>query len=141
MASAQAKPPADDVLIGTWDIVEGAAAPWAPASERADLAAIAKRLVKTQVVFAAHAVTTTAKPFACKKAFYEATEYSPDAMFRGGLPELNQDRIVRDMGFARGDVPGIDVMCGSETLSYHFRDRVTIMVAIDNILYTLKRGK
>jgi hypothetical protein len=141
VAPAAANPPPNDALIGTWDIVDAAPAPWADAKERAGLAAQAKKLIKTPVAFGRGDVTSPAKPLACKKADYEGTDYSPDAMFRGALLEPNQDRVVREMGFAKGDVPGVDVICESETLSYHFRDKTTILVAVDNIVYTLKKTK
>jgi hypothetical protein len=138
---AVAKPPADGALIGTWDIIDGAGAPWVSAKERANLTAAAKKLIKTQVVFGKGEVTSHAKALACKKAVYEGTEYSPDAMFRGSLLEPNQDTLVREMGFPKGDVPGIDVTCESETYSYHFRNPATVMVAVDNIIFTLAKAK
>lgn len=141
MAPALASPPADNALLGTWDIVEGAAAPWAQARERANLSAAGKRQIKTQVIFGRTEVTSRARALACKDAVYEGTEYSPDAMFRGALLEPNQDSVAHSMGFPPGDVPGIDVTCDNDTFSYHFRDKVTVMVAVDNIIYTLKRDK
>ena len=141
VAPALANPPPDDALTGNWEIVDAAPAPWADAKERGNLAIQGKKLIKTPVSFGRTDVTSPAKALACKKADYEGTDYSPDAMFRGALLEPNQDRVVREMGFPKGDVPGVDVTCESETLSYHFRDKTTILVAFDNIVYTLKKTK
>ena len=55
------------------------------------------------------------------------------------LPEPNQERVALNMGFAKGDVPGMEVRCTSGLYAYHFRDRDTALFAYDNVIYTLRR--
>ena len=130
---------AGNPLLGKWEVVEAAPAPWAAEKERPALAAEASRLLKMQITFAPKEVIANHKAMACKSAEYEQTEYSPDALFRGSLPEPNQDSVAVSLGFPRGDVKGVDVMCADDAFSYHFRDPNTALVALDNVIYTLKR--
>jgi hypothetical protein len=130
---------AGNPLLGKWEVVEAVPAPWAAEKERPALAAEANRAIKMQITFAPTEVITTHKGLACKAVEYEQTEYSPDALFRGSLPEPNQDSVAVSLGFRRGDVKGVDVTCDSDSFSYHFRDANTALTALDNIIYTLKR--
>ncbi len=139
---ALACPPAqagDIALLGKWEIVDAAPAPWADDKERAALIAEGRRLLKMQIAFAAGEVIASHKTLACKKAQYEPTEYSPDALFQGGLLEPNQEKVAQSMGFPKGDVPGVDVTCSTGSFSYHFRDKTTALLAFNDVIYTLKR--
>ena len=74
-----------------------------------------------------------------KRVRYEPTQYPIDALFLGMLPEPNQERLALNMGFAKGDVRGIDVRCTGGLFAYHFRDPNTVLFALGNVIYTLKR--
>src|SRR5690348_11853359 len=69
---ASTAPAATASIFGTWHIVEAAPAPWVRPENQAALAAIGKRLINTQVVFAKGSVKSKFKPFDCKsKVLYE----------------------------------------------------------------------
>ncbi len=126
-------------LIGTWEIVEAQPAPWTPESQRASLLAESKRLLKQVITFAPNKVISKHKALACKRAEYEPTDYEADAMFQGNLPEPNPTAAAVRLGFKKGEVPGVDLKCTTGAYSYHFRDRNTVLTALSNVIYTLKR--
>jgi hypothetical protein len=130
---------AEVALLGTWEIAEAAPAPWTTEKDRPALAAEGRRLVNVEIAFRPREVAAKGKALACKNPRYEATDYSPDALFRGALPEPQQDRMAKELGLPRGDVPGVDVTCAAGAFSYHFRDKDTALMALDDVIYTLRR--
>ncbi len=131
---------AEASLLGQWEIVDAAPAPWVAEDQRAAAAARGKRLLKTLIVFKAKEVTSKVKGLGCRRAEYQASEYPLDALFRGALPEPNQERVALNMGFKRGgDVPSVDLRCTTGQFTYHFRDPKTLLYAFDNVIYTLQR--
>ena len=126
-------------LLGDWVIVEATPAPWTEESRHPALAAQGKRLINVELTFKANEVVSKHRPFACRRARYEPTEYPPDAMFQGNLPEPNPAAVAARYGFPKGDIRGVDLRCTGGVFSYHFRDRNTVLTAFDNVIYTLKR--
>jgi hypothetical protein len=92
-----------------------------------------------EIVFGPREVVAKHPAFACKLPEYQMVDYSPDALFRGGLPEPQQERMAHKLGLPPGDVPTVDVNCASGDMSYHFRDKNTVLVAADDVIYTLTR--
>lgn len=129
----------DNRLLGSWEVVEAQPAPWTEESQRATLAAEGKRLLKQVITFAPREVVSRHKALACKRAEYEPTDYEADAIFQGNLPEPNPTAAALRLGFKKGTIPGIDVTCAKGAYSYHFRDRNTVLTALNNVIYTLKR--
>ena len=130
---------ADVSLLGDWVIVEAMPAPWADESRLAALAAQGKRLINVEIGFKPSEVVSKHRPFACKRARYEPTDYPADAIFQGNLPEPNPSGAATRLGFPKGEISGVDLRCTGEVFSYHFRDRNTALTAFDNVIYTLKR--
>ena len=126
-------------LIGTWEIIEAQAAPWAEEDRHAALTAAGKRLLNQIITFAPREVTSKNKALACKRAEYESTTHEPDAIFQGNLPEPNPGAVALRFGFKKGEIPGVDLKCRTGAYSYHFRDRNTVLTARGNVIYTLKR--
>lgn len=129
----------DNALLGTWEIVEAQPAPWADEKQRAALAAEGKRLLNQVVTFAPKEVASRHKALACRRAEYEPTDYEADAIFQGNLPEPNPTAHAIRLGFKKGEIPGVDLKCTTGVYSYHFRDRNTVLTALSNVIYTLKR--
>ena len=128
-----------NVLLGTWEIVDAQPAPWAEQSQHASLAAAGKRLIKQAITFAPREVTSRNKSLSCRRAQYEPTAYEADAIFQGNLPEPNPTAAALRLGFKKGEIPGVDVKCTTGVYSYHFHDRDTALTARSNVVYTLKR--
>lgn len=133
-ASAQ-----QNLLLGTWEIVEAQPAPWVEESRHTAINAAGKRMIGQTVTFAARQVTSKHKALACRRAEYETAEYQADALFQGNLPEPNPTAAAVRLGFKKGDVRTVDLKCSSGPYSYHFRDRDTVMTALGNVIYTMKR--
>lgn len=133
-------PAAGVSILGTWQIVEAIPAPWSRPEEQASLVTVGKRLLKTEVTFAASSVSSKFKPFNCKsKVLYEANSIDIDALFQGNLPEPNPAAAAMRLGFPRGDIPGVDVRCLKALHTFHFRDANTALINLDRVIYTLKR--
>ena len=115
-------------------------APWALPGEQAALAAEGKRMLKTEVTFGPGSVASKFKPFDCKsKVLYEPNSIEADALFQGNLPEPNPTAAAARLGFAKGDIPGVDVRCLKAQHTFHFRDANTALISINRVIYTLKR--
>ena len=131
---------ADVSIIGKWRIDEAVVAPWAPPDEQAALAAEGKRMLKTEVTFGPGSVTSKFKPFNCKsKVLYEANSIEADALFQGNLPEPNPTAAAARLGFAKGDIPGVDVRCLKAQHTFHFLDPNTALISINRVIYTFRR--
>jgi hypothetical protein len=129
----------DNLLLGTWEIVEAQPAPWTEEGRRDVLAAEGKRLLKQVITFAPKEVISRHKTLACRRAEYQTTDYEADAIFQGNLPEPNPTAAALRLGFKKGEIPGVDLKCRSGAYSYHFRDRNTALTAFSNVIYTLSR--
>ena len=133
-------PAAEVSIIGRWEIVEAAAAPWTKADEQAALAAEAKRMLHLAITFRTQEVSSNNKLFTCKRGVvYESNELEVDSIFEGNLPEPNPAATAARMGFAKGTIPGVDVKCFNAQFSFHFRDPNTALINLNSVIYTLKR--
>jgi hypothetical protein len=127
-------------ILGKWQIVEAVPAPWSKPEDQAALAAAGKRLLNTEVTFAAGSVKSKFKPWDCKsKVIYTANSIEVDALFQGNLPEPNPAAAAVRLGFPRGDIPGVDVRCLKALHTFHFRDPDTALINLDRVIYILKR--
>jgi hypothetical protein len=92
------------------------------------------------VTFAPGSVASKWKALNCKsKVLYAANSIEVDALFQGNLPEPNPSAAAARLGFAKGDVPGMDVRCTKALHTFHFRDADTALININRVIYTLKR--
>lgn len=133
-AMAQTSP-----LLGNWQIDTAAVAPWiGPDKIHTIKEENVRRYVKQRVTFEATAVKSRDPLLACTKPSYEPTQIPPEGLFQGNLPQPQAD-IAKALGLPAGNVPGIDVACPNSRFSYHFRDKNTVLFALDNVIYTLKR--
>jgi hypothetical protein len=129
---------ADNPLLGRWQVTEAAVAPWAT-DKRAAPSSEARRLINMQIAFSAKGMKSGYATLNCSDASFEVRSDPPDVLFQAGLPEPNQAQIAESMGFPRGDVPGVEVSCSAGEFPFHFRDADTVMFALNDVIYTLKR--
>ncbi|MCX7311614.1 MAG: hypothetical protein NTV56_07785 [Alphaproteobacteria bacterium] len=140
MALAPPAPAAGVSILGKWQIVEAVPAPWSQPGEQGTLAAVGKRLLKTDVAFAASSVSSKFKPLDCKsKVIYTTNSIEVDALFHGNLPEPNPAAAAARLGFPKGDIPSVDVRCLKSQHTFHFRDADTMLINYDRVIYILKR--
>jgi hypothetical protein len=139
-AAAPSAHAADPSIIGNWEIIEAAPAPWTRPENHAALAADGKGLMHLVISFTPKAVNSKFKLFSCKRRVtYEPVELPVDTLFQGNLPEPNPAAVAARMGFPKGDIPSVDVKCINAKFTFHFRDPDTAMFNLDRVIYTLKR--
>ena len=127
-------------ILGKWQIVEAVPAPWSQPAEQANLTAVGKRLLKTDITFAASSVASKFKPLDCKsKVLYATNSIEVDALFQGNLPEPNPAAAAARLGFPKGDIPSVDVRCLKSLHTFHFRNADTMLINYDRVIYILKR--
>jgi hypothetical protein len=137
---ASAAPAAEMSMLGRWEIVEAAPAPWTRPENHAALTAEGKRMVGLDINFTPKAVQSKFKLFSCKRRVaYEAVALPVDTLFQGNLPEPNPAAAAARLGFPRGDVPSVDVICVNAKFTFHFRDPDTALINLNRVIYTLKR--
>jgi hypothetical protein len=135
---------ADDAgpILGKWLISQYQLAPWSRPEDAPQLNAEAKKLLKLQVTYSAKAVTARNTTIGCKDAHYETSNFPYDELFQGALGELSAEaraKTVKELGFPREPVPGIEPGCSTGEFSYHFRDPNTVLFALSDVIYILTR--
>ncbi len=123
------------VAVGPWRVTTGVIAPWALAEQaRLDRAVYLTRVVRLRA-----AVFAGLSPFACERPRYDQTTMPPEGLFQGNLPAPAAD-AARALGFAAGTVRGVRVTCASGMFEFHAVDASHLLVAIDNVIWTLDRS-
>lgn len=77
----------------------------------------------------------------CDTPNYEVNMTSPRGLFEGNLPDPGKD--ATDLGFKSSEISALTFTCASGaadvSLNFAMIDDDTIMLGLDNVLYTLKR--
>ncbi len=125
--------------FGTWTLADARVAPWwdkkgdAPAADPA---------IGT-ITFAA-AKSSGPPILTCDKPKYTVSVTEPRGLFEGGLPDA--DATAKSLGFdITGDITSMNFSCAAGdndvSLDFPMLDANTIMLGLDNMLYTFKRSK
>jgi Protein of unknown function (DUF3828) len=122
-------------LIGTWRVSRGVTAPWVTATEaRPDVRA-----------WLGATVRVTARQVAgpgvlrCGAPRLEATRMPPEGLFQGGLPSPAAP-AARALGFPAPPVTGVSLTCDAGIFEFHQPDAQSMLVAVDNVIWTLDRS-
>jgi hypothetical protein len=128
---------APNPMAGSWTIAESLPAPWGDAAEaKADWASA---LVGRTVSFGKERIEGPGE-FACTKASVAPSIFPPEALFQGNLPPANPAAAAKALGLPAGEVDGAEVSCAEGLSSYHFRNPDTALVALNNVIFVLKRN-
>lgn len=117
-----------------WRIERGVVAPWASPAVRVppagDFSGKALSFKGSKVVGPA--------PLACSQAEYEFVALPAEGMFQGNLP-APPDAAARKLGV--GDLPvlSMQVRCDGGLFDYHLASRDTMLLGLDNSVWTLAR--
>lgn len=163
--AAVAPPPGASEWDGTWRVVMGVVAPWVPAGlARPD----ARRWIGTEVVFAGPRVTGLGA-LDCEDAEFELVPVPPEGLFQGNLPVpavraaeslgIRMSREIRDAEGVRtstarhpthelatsetsnaASVPTLRLTASSGLFDFHRPDGSTLLVALDDVIWTLGRS-
>jgi hypothetical protein len=122
-------------LTGTWRVVRGQVAPWVAATEsRPDV-----REWLGQTIRVSAAGVSGPAVLRCATPRLEATNMPPEGLFQGGLP-APADAAARALGFAAPPVAGVRLTCDAGLFEYHQPDAQTMLVAVDNVIWTLDKS-
>ena len=133
-AQTFAATPASDIL-GTWKVTRGVVAPGVkPGRSLPDT----RTWLGQTVRFASGRVTGPA-PMGCGNARYEATHTPPEGLFQGVLPAPAKDAAWA-LDLPPGAVPGTSLTCDTGIFELHRAGATTLLVAVDNVIWTLDRS-
>lgn len=136
--SAQARASRDagaSALIGTWRVVRGQVAPWvAPAESRPDV-----REWLGQTVRVTARQVSGPRVLRCAAPKLEATRMPPEGLFQGGLPAPAAP-AARALGFPVPPIAGVRLTCDAGLFEFHQPDAQTMLVAVDNVIWTLDKS-
>ncbi len=123
-------------LIGTWRIEHGTVAPWVKKSDHSanPTALLGQIITVTKDLF------DGGKFARCAKPSMTVTHFPADALFQGGLPAPAK-KVARDeLGFSPFPVVGISLNCDAGLYEFHRADAQTMVVALNNVIWTLTRA-
>jgi len=138
-AQVQAKDQANDqaasssaAVSGDWRFTHATAAPWgAPLTGSAQLTGKTLHL-------APRAMTGPA-PLDCGTARLEDTSYPAEGLFQGNLP-APAESAAQALGIMKFPVAGLQVTCSKGIFDFHRADADTLLLALDNRIWTLSRA-
>ncbi len=122
-------------LIGVWRISHGVVAPWVKPT---DPKPNAHEFIGERVTF------TTARVdggplLQCARPNFEVTHMPAEGFFQGGLPAPMP--LAREaLGFTRLPVVGISLNCDAGLYAFHQADAQAMLVAVNNVIWTLDRS-
>jgi hypothetical protein len=141
VAAGGAARAAEPAYMGTWTIESAVEAPWVEPGRAPD-AAERSRLLGKAITFKAKAITG-AQPFTCRGPHYKLTAYTAELLFQGAFQELHEKDARRDpaklaagLGFRGPRIQTLETGC---EFDFHFVDRSTAEVGLNDYIYTLKR--
>jgi hypothetical protein len=119
-------------LTGTWRFTQATTAPWsAPQPDGIEL--IGKTLNLT-----ANGMQGP-DPLNCRRAQLEASRAPAEGLFQGNLP-APADKAARGLGLGVLPVAGLRVTCGQGLFDFHQADAETLLLGLDNQIWTLSRA-
>lgn len=127
----------DNPFLGTWTVSDAQAGPWVAANVRVG---VNPRIRNAIITFTATSVTGP-EPLGCAKAVYELKMAGPEFLFEGGLTDPKPQ--ARALGFTTDTFQAMSFSCDRPdadiSMDYAMPDRNTVVFALDNIIYTMKR--
>ena len=124
-------------LLGDWHITRGEAASWVAPEAQSKLNTTI--FVGQRVTFGKGRVVGPTV-LGCRGARYEREAVPAEGLFQGNLAAPAQAAAER-LGFAKGPVPTIHLSCETGLFDYHQVNGKTVLVALDNVIWTLERGR
>lgn len=132
---------ADAFYLGIWKLDSAIVAPWAGPNDKPDVAEKESLLGKTVTV--APSAITGPKIFACKGPHYKLTDYTADLLFQGAFGEMHDadkakdpSKLAASIGFTATPIKTLETGC---EFDWHFVDRSTAEISLDNYVYLLKK--
>ena len=122
-------------ILGGWRIVSGVVSPWV---REAKLVMPNRTWIGQMVAFAPQRVMGPGA-LRCRRATYWPTSVPAEGLFQGSLPAPATDAAAA-LGIVTMPVRGASLRCDSGVFELHLVDSTTLLVALDNVIYTLDRS-
>lgn len=122
---------AQGAFAGSWMVAEWSVAPWVTPTERANIKPNNDVLNHSVIFTSKHVVGPTL--LTCDTPKYLTVSSPYEGLFEGGLPKPKTD------GPALGFKAPVKTLRPSCDFDFHMKDENTVMFALDNVLYTMKR--
>jgi hypothetical protein len=119
---------------GRWRVTIGIPAPWLPVVAKADTRA----WVGEELRFGARSLRGPGV-LSCRDAQYEMVSVPAGELFQGKLPAPAAVSAER-LGIGRTPLPGLRVRCDGSILDFHRVDADTMLIAVDDVIWTLDRS-
>jgi hypothetical protein len=129
-AAGAQEPPSS--MAGTWRFTHSTPAPWGT-----PIAGGAKLTGQTLVLTANRLQGPV--PLNCTPTRLEATSHPVEGMFQGNLP-APADKMAQNLGLGTLPVAGLRVTCDQRLFEFHQADADTLLLALDNQIWTLSRA-
>jgi hypothetical protein len=122
-------------ILGRWRIVRASIAPW---TRRAKIVSSNVRWIGREIRFDASRVTGPGV-LRCDRATYTPTHLDAEGLFQGSLPSPAKDAAAR-LGLVDTPVEGVSLRCSTGLFELHRPDPNTMLLALDDMIYTLDRS-
>lgn len=123
------------IAAGCWRITHAVVAPWAHAGT--DGRAVPAR--RDRWVRFHRASVDGPGALNCAHAVFEPTHYPAEGLFQGNLPAPAM-ASARTLGIARLPLAGVRVTCDTGVFEFHRIDADTLLLGLDNRVFTLSRA-
>lgn len=134
IASAQPAGDTTESVLGRWRVTRARVAPWV---YRAKLTSGNRSWIGRTITFAPGRVTGPGV-LNCGRARYTATRVPAPLLFQGALTAPTAD--AADLGIVALPAPGARLRCDTGVFELHRADASTLLIALDNVIYTLDRS-
>ncbi len=122
-------------LVGTWRVTRGVAAPWVVASTSPpDVGAWLGQTLRVS-----RAQVDGPGVLRCSRPRLEPTSSPAEGLFQGGLP-APATNAAKALGVATLPVAGVRLTCDAGVFEFHQPDAQSMLLAVDNVIWTLDRS-
>jgi hypothetical protein len=139
LATGAADAKGSNPFLGAWTVTDGKVAPWYDGSGAKP---------ETDPTLQGRTITFAPKSASgspvvdCREVNYKVSVIGPDMLFEGGLKDPKKDAAA--LGFTSGKITTMNESCDSSSgdmeLDFPMVDRNTILLGLNNMIYTLKRA-
>jgi hypothetical protein len=127
----------DNPFLGEWKVTDATAGPWVGPNVRVG---VNPKIMNAKFVFRSASVEAP-EPLGCAGARYEVKTVGPEFLFEGGLTDPKPQ--ARALGFTSDTFTAMSFSCdrpdADVSMDYAMADKNTVVFALDNIIYTMKR--
>jgi hypothetical protein len=127
----------ENPFFGEWKVTDAQPGPWVGPNVRVG---VNPKIMNAAITFGAVRVDAP-EPLGCAHARYEVKTVGPEFLFEGGLTDPKAQ--ARALGFTTDTFTAMSFSCdrpdADVSMDYAMADKNTVLFALDNIIYTMKR--